>query len=96
MAKSTAARANVRLDLDVQNHVQNLAPEVEQCVYRVAQETLTNVTRHAEAKTLRVSLRDDSASLTLTIADDGRGFDPATVNGAHYGLQGLRERNGCA
>lgn len=92
LARSAAARASLRLDLDVQNHLQSLAPEVEQCIYRVAQEALTNVTRHADAKSLRVALRFESGALTLTIADDGRGFDPAAVNGARYGLQGLRER----
>jgi signal transduction histidine kinase len=53
---------------------------------------LTNVTRHADAKSLRVALRFESGALTLTIADDGQGFDPAAVNVARYGLQGLRER----
>ena len=92
LAKEVAARASLRLDLDVQSHIQNLAPEVEQCIYRVAQESLTNVARHAEAKSLRVALRFESGALTLTIADDGHGFDPAAVNVARYGLHGLRER----
>jgi len=94
MAKSTAARANLHLELDMQNHIENLPPEVEQCIYRVAQEALTNVARHADAKSLHVALRQDSGALTLTIADDGRGFDLAAAlsRGAHYGLQGLRER----
>lgn len=92
MAKSTAARANLRLDLDAQNHIKNLAPEVEQCIYRVAQEAMANVARHADAKSLHVALRHDSGALTLTIADDGRGFDPSKVNEVRYGLKGLRER----
>jgi signal transduction histidine kinase len=92
LARSAAARASLRLDLDVENHLQNLVPEVEQCIYRVAQESLTNVARHADAKSLRVALRHEAEGLTLTIADDGRGFDPAVVNAARYGLQGLRER----
>ena len=92
IAKSTAARGNLRLELDAQNHLENLTPEVEQCVYRVAQEAMANVARHAEATSLRVILRHDSKALTLTIADDGRGFDPAQVNDARYGLKGLRER----
>jgi len=92
LAKEAAARASLRLDLDVQSHLQNLAPEVEQCIYRVAQESLTNVARHADAKSLRVALRFESGALTLTIADDGQGFDPAAVNVARYGLHGLRER----
>ena len=92
MAKSTAARTNLRLELDVQNHLKNLTPAIEQCVYRVAQEALTNATRHADAKTLRVTLQHDTSRLNLTVADDGRGFDLAQVNNTRYGLKGLRER----
>lgn len=92
MAKSTAARANLRLELDAQSHIENLPPEVEQGIYRVAQEAMANVARHSDAKALRVALRHDYKTLTLTIADDGRGFDPATVNDMRYGLKGLRER----
>jgi len=92
MAKSTAARANLRLELDAHKHIENLPPEVEQCIYRVAQEAMANVARHSDAKALRVALRNNSKTLTLTIADDGRGFDPATVNDMRYGLKGLRER----
>jgi len=92
MAKSTAARANLRLELDAQNHIENLPPEVEQCIYRVAQEAMANVARHAEAASLRVTLRHDSRALTLTIADDGNGFNLAEVNDTRYGLKGLHER----
>ncbi|HET9908523.1 MAG TPA: sensor histidine kinase [Anaerolineales bacterium] len=92
MAKSTAARAGLRLELNVHNHLKNLTPDVEQCVYRVAQEALTNATRHADAKTLRVALQHDASCLTLIVADDGRGFDTAQVNDARYGLKGLHER----
>jgi two-component system sensor histidine kinase UhpB len=92
LAESVAARANLTLDLDVESGLVKLAPEVEQCVYRVAQEGLTNVARHAEAKAVRVALAEDAGRVALTVADDGRGFDVAGVNGAHYGLRGLRER----
>lgn len=92
MAKSTAARGNLCLELDAQNPLENVPLDVEQCVYRVAQEAMANVLRHASAKSLRVTLQHHSRVLTLTIADDGRGFDPARENDARYGLQGLRER----
>jgi signal transduction histidine kinase len=92
LAKSIAARANLQLELDAQNHIENLPPEVEQCIYRVAQEAMTNVARHSDAKSLHVALRHDLGALTLTIADDGHGFDPSRVNDARYGLKGLRER----
>jgi len=92
LARTTATRANLKLDLDVQNHLENLSPDVEQCIYRIAQEALTNVARHADAKTLQVSLRHDAGDLILIIADNGRGFDSASVEGSHHGLKGLHER----
>ena len=66
--------------------------DVEQCIYRIAQEAMTNVARHSDAKSLRVALRHLLGALTLTIADDGHGFDPTQVNDTRYGLKGLRER----
>ena len=92
LAKSVSARANLKLNLDVENHLENISPETEQCIYRVAQEALTNVARHAEARTLRVALIRENRKLTLTVADDGHGFDATIVNGTHYGVRGLRER----
>lgn len=108
LAQDTAARAGLRLDLDVPAHLGDIPPDVEQCVYRVAQEALTNVVRHAHAQSVRVSLKRERGGLQLTVADDGRGFDAdaqmsavasgvkpggdSKGNGAHYGLKGLRER----
>jgi signal transduction histidine kinase len=92
LAESLAARAGLKLDVDVQHHLDHLAPEVEQCVYRVAQEALTNVARHADARSLHVGLTRGSEYLTLRIADDGHGFDPLIVHETHFGLKGLRER----
>lgn len=92
LAESVAARTGLALDLHVPQHLDQLTPEVEQCIYRVAQEALTNVARHAGARSLRVALARDAGPLTLIVADDGRGFDPAAVQGTQYGLKGLRER----
>lgn len=63
-------------------------------LYRVAQEGLTNVARHARASQVTVRLRSEPAEIYLEIADDGVGFDPATAlqEPGHYGLIGLRER----
>ena len=60
---------------------------------RVAQETLANVRKHAEARTVRVSLRYTGSAVSLQVSDDGRGF---AVDGATsgYGLRGMRERLG--
>lgn len=92
LATSVARRTALKLDLDVHSLPNDLTPEVEQCIYRVAQEALANVTRHAQAKSVCVTLGRENSHLMLTVADDGLGFEPATVGRARYGLQGLRER----
>lgn len=63
----------------------------ELACFRVAQEALTNVARHAQAATVAISLSCGGGWLTLAIADDGRGFDPAAAP-AGLGLRGMRER----
>jgi signal transduction histidine kinase len=92
LARSAAARGNLTLDLNLPDELPSLTQAEEQCVYRVAQEALSNVTRHARATHVRVELQHTPGQLTLIIADDGRGFDPASVNGGHFGLKGLHER----
>jgi signal transduction histidine kinase len=68
-----------------------LDPEVETVVYRVLQESLTNIAKYAEAKTVNVALTFDGRILKLRVRDDGRGFDPGTVTGG-LGLRGMQER----
>lgn len=71
-----------------------VGPEIEIAAYRIVQEALTNVARHANAKQAKVSVTADAENLCVTIADDGSGFDPnlalATRNSS--GLAGMRER----
>lgn len=64
---------------------------VETACYRIAQEALTNVARHAEASTARVSLHQDDAGLTLNVADDGSGFTEADDESG-MGLRSMQER----
>jgi len=61
-------------------------------VVQLAREALSNVSRHAEAATCRVSLYRDENGQVLEVDDDGRGFDPATAAGTGQGLRNLRER----
>lgn len=65
---------------------------VEQELWRILQEALTNVERHAGASTVRVTWSVDGSRATLSVEDDGRGFDPATVGADRFGLLGMRER----
>jgi len=92
LARSAAARANFALDLHLPDELPGLTPAEEQCIYRVAQEALSNVMRHSRATHVRVELQHTPGELMLTITDDGKGFDPDQVNGEHFGLKGLRER----
>jgi two-component system sensor histidine kinase UhpB len=73
------------------------APAAALICYRVAQEALTNVARHARATHVRLDLRDAAGWLQLTVADDGAGFDPARMrerarHGGSMGLLSLQER----
>jgi signal transduction histidine kinase len=75
-----------------------LAPDLENAVYRVAQEALTNVAKHAEARTVFVRALKSDGSINLEVIDDGTGFDAATARAAPadlapgFGLAGMRER----
>jgi two-component system, NarL family, sensor kinase len=69
-----------------------LPPRVEAGLYRIAQEALTNATRHARASLIRVELAAEPGQVRLTIDDDGRGFEPDQITGDRFGLLGLNER----
>jgi PAS domain S-box-containing protein len=85
--------------LELEYHVggpsQPVDPEVEAVVVRVAQEAITNVVKHADARTVRVRLSFETRRLRLSVIDDGRGFavEPDfQAYGGHWGLLGMRER----
>jgi two-component system sensor histidine kinase UhpB len=59
---------------------------------RIANEAFNNIERHADAQRVKVSLQPANNHLTLTVADDGRGFTADEVSGDRFGLQGMRER----
>lgn len=66
--------------------------EVEQALFRVAQEALANVARHSDATAVDVRMRWEGDEITLEIADNGRGFDVDERTGAGHGLRNMRER----
>jgi NarL family two-component system sensor histidine kinase LiaS len=66
--------------------------EVEQALFRMAQEALANVARHSSANHAEVDLVYTKNTVTLRVADDGRGFDPSRNPGGGFGLQSMRER----
>ncbi len=72
----------------------NLKPEMETAAYRIVQEALTNIARHAAVDEAKVSVSADAENLCVQIADKGKGFDSqlALAKGASSGLAGMRER----
>jgi PAS domain S-box-containing protein len=66
-------------------------PEISLCVFRIAQETLSNVVRHSGADNARVDLRHENNHITLEVTDNGSGFDPHSTD-IGLGLLGMRER----
>jgi len=69
-----------------------LSEEIETALYRLVQEALTNVVKHAHAKTVSILLMRRGDRVTALIEDDGRGFDPALAREDGLGLVGMRER----
>ena len=65
---------------------------MHEAVYRITQEALNNVVRHAKAQNAWVQLDVDPSHARLLIGDDGCGFDPASVDPGHFGLKSMRER----
>jgi signal transduction histidine kinase len=91
-AESAAARFHLDLKLDLQNPGPSLSPDVEQTIYRIAQESIENIVNHSHAKKFSIHL-ESNGHTTLTIQDDGDGFDMnAEKSTGHFGLVGMRER----
>ncbi len=84
-----------RTRLPVTVHVTGAAclpPDVRVVLYRIAQEALHNVVKHAQANRVAITLTQETTSATLHIADDGCGFDAEGVPGGHFGLRIMGER----
>jgi signal transduction histidine kinase len=84
--------SQVRCDLQIDEQVADLSPWQTSTVFRLVQESLTNVGRHAHARTVEVSLQRRPDAYVLTVSDDGLGFDPTKIDIKSLGLQGMRER----
>ncbi|MGC4074900.1 MAG: sensor histidine kinase [Nibricoccus sp.] len=85
---------SVDISVTLQEVADFIPPDIQHNLLRIAQEAITNAVKHADASQIEVSLEQDAKFLTLTVADNGKGFDPAaraTVEG-HFGLRGLRSR----
>jgi signal transduction histidine kinase len=95
LAARTGALQPLEFELRLELGERRLDAEVETIAYRIAQEALTNVVKHAEATRVRLSVRASASALELSVHDNGRGFTaPASSRTGGYGLVGMRERAG--
>lgn len=86
---SSRAQLETRLRFQV---LRKLDKSISTTVFRVCQEALTNVVRHADASLVEIDIVEDCGQLQVRIEDDGVGFDPKQPNGNNLGLVGIRER----
>lgn len=91
LAEATVGRTRLPVDLAIEGQGA-LPPEVQVAFYRIAQESLNNIAKHAEADHVTLRLTYNEQVVRLTIHDDGRGFDPARAAPNSLGLSIMRER----
>jgi signal transduction histidine kinase len=99
LAEEFAGRTGVTVDLQAAPLARNPGPEVQVALYRVLQEALTNVARHAAAARVEITLAAEDGEVVLAVRDDGRGFEVGRATGpgdAGAGLAGMKERVVCA
>jgi len=93
LTSMTAKRSGIDIQLSVRSPV-SLPADQETALYRIVQEALTNVVKHAEAQSVSIIVMPTGSSIRTVIEDDGKGFDPAAVREGALGLVGIRERVG--
>jgi two-component system nitrate/nitrite sensor histidine kinase NarX len=93
LAESIAGRARVPVELEVEGEC-SLDAEVKVALYRIAQEALNNIAKHADASAATIRLNCQPGRVELRVGDDGLGFDPATLPANSLGLGIMRERAG--
>jgi signal transduction histidine kinase len=92
LAGSFSDESRIPVDFQSTLPAQRLPEEVETALYRIVQESLTNVVKHAHATRVSVLLTRKDGAVTAVVEDDGRGFDPSVGREGGFGLDGMRER----
>ena len=96
-ARSSLDEAGVRVKFDSMDETLRLPPQIETTLFRIAQEAISNIVRHAQAKSAAIALWREDDVACLWVEDDGCGFDPAQISNQalpmqRLGLLGIRER----
>jgi len=91
MGSALAGRTNIPISVTV-NGEGKLPADVKVALYRLCQEGLNNIAKHAGASRVDIQLQSETDTVELRIRDDGRGFDPDQTPPGHYGLSMMHER----
>jgi len=94
LAENFREQSGLHVDLEAQLGEERLPSEVETALYRVVQESLTNIVKHAGAKRVSILLARKDGTVVAVVEDDGSGFDPDIAREDALGLAGMRERIG--
>jgi signal transduction histidine kinase len=92
LATSFAEQTGIGVDFEAALADERLPEEVETALYRIVQESLTNVVKHAHARRVSILLARRNGAVKAVVEDDGRGFEPAKDTADGFGLVGMRER----
>jgi signal transduction histidine kinase len=92
LTASISEQTGIKIDFEPALTTERLPEEVETALYRIVQESLTNVVKHAQARNVSVLLTHREDAVKAIIEDDGRGFDPVERAGEGFGLGGMSER----
>jgi signal transduction histidine kinase len=92
LTSTFAEQSRIAVDFQSALADERLSGEIETALYRIAQESLTNVVKHAQAAHVTVVLARKDRAVKIVVEDDGRGFDPTVPADDGYGLVGMRER----
>jgi signal transduction histidine kinase len=92
LAESFAEQTGIAVGFESALPAERLAPEIETALYRIVQECLTNIVKHARAGSVSIVLGRKPDAVTAVVEDDGVGFDPARTRDDGLGLIGMRER----
>ncbi|MFZ5896283.1 MAG: sensor histidine kinase [Myxococcota bacterium] len=92
LVSNWALRTGVKIELEIHGLGERLPEEIETVVYRIVQEALTNIARHAQATHVSVVLQRTAEHAIVSVEDNGVGFSPNQIAAGHFGLIGMRER----
>jgi two-component system, NarL family, sensor histidine kinase UhpB len=93
LAEDYASRSSLNVSTELEARENSIGPKASTALFRIAQEAMLNIVRHARAKSVEISLRESDSAVVLSVEDDGIGISEAqAASPDSFGIQGIRER----